>query len=118
MIDKARDATLLGGIHHGAVVNAEEVTAPYPALEIPLFTDLSDLLANHFADILNDHLVFSYINHSKEAPVMNGGSRELNGLLPLLKLVEAEQIRLLAVRLLLFGEVVRNASLSGAVRAR
>ena len=111
MVDEPCDATFLGRVDDGVVVDSEEITAANTALKVSIFAKLSNLLTNLLADVLNDHLVFGNVLHRVQSPVVDRGPREFDGLLSFLKLIEPQHVRVLSESLSLVVEVLYEATI-------
>ena len=115
MVDEPCDAALLGCVDDGILVNAEEVTAANAALEVSPLAQFGNLLADLLTDVLDNHVVLVDVFHGVQAPVVDGGPRELDGLLPLLQLVEAESVGILAECLALVVQISDEAAVVDTV---
>lgn len=105
VIDEASNPALFGRINDRVVINPEKIAAPNTAFKVSVLSELGNLLPHFLTDVLDNHVILRDVFHGIQAPVVNRRACKLDWLLPLLKLVEAQHIRVLAQCLPLIVEV-------------
>jgi hypothetical protein len=117
VINEPSDATLLGGVDDGVLIDTEEVAASDTALHIFLLPHVCHLLSNNLSNVLDDHVVCRDVLHGVQAPVVNCRAREPDGLLSLLQLVESHDICVTGKYLLLVVQLLHETTVVDTVFA-
>ena len=81
VVDEASKVSIVSGVNDIVMVHTEEIAAADASCLVASFPLVCHMLSNDLPHVLNDHLIGRNGLHCKQAPVVDGGLRELELLL-------------------------------------